>query len=156
MGKVIRFNHRRPRGRKLPTVATEEPPRRGPLKPTVTIVLAFSAAAIAFTAAVVAFGATSWDEAVPLLALVSVVALIKIVFANLIFFAILQADSQDDSRTGQENRSTSPTVRQRPIPLRIPGAVASRPLSSEKIAHGGGLARLARKSIDGPPPRAGR
>jgi hypothetical protein len=155
MRRVIPFNHRRSRGPKLPTLAAEELPQRQPLKPTVTIVLAFSAVAIAFTAAVVTFGATSWDEGVPLLVLVSVVALIKIVFANLVFFAILQADSQDDSQTGQEKRSTSPTARQRPIPLRVPGAVATRPLSSEKIADGG-FARLARKSIGRPPPRAGR
>ncbi len=156
MGRVIPFSHRRLRGPKWRTDVAEEQPRRQPPKPTVTIVLAFSVVAIAFTAAVVTFGPSSWDDAVPLLVLVSVVALIKIVFANLVFFAILQADSEDDGQTGQEKRLTSALVRERPTSLRIAGTVASRSLSSNKIAYGGGLARLARKSIEGRPPRAGR
>jgi hypothetical protein len=67
------------------------------LKPR-TIVLMFTAVALAMTAAAVLIGVNSWNQAVTLAVLISVIALLKLALANLMFFAMLRADEQVDRR----------------------------------------------------------
>jgi len=62
------------------------------------MMLLFTVVAVAMAAIGVLAGANSWDDAVTLVILISVVALFKLVLADLVFFAMLKADEQVDRR----------------------------------------------------------
>jgi hypothetical protein len=90
------------------------------LKPR-TIVVMFTAVALAMTAAAILIGVNSWSDAVTLVVLISVVALLKLALANLMFFAMLRADEQVDPRLIAEPEPEPP-------PRRAAKVVVARPL----------------------------
>ncbi|GEM_PF-4335941 len=77
------------------------------LTPGMTVVM-FTAVALAMIAAAVLVGANSWDDAITLVILISVVALLKLALADAMFIAILRADEQTDRRIEQEPEPEPP------------------------------------------------
>jgi hypothetical protein len=77
------------------------------LTPGMTVVM-FTAVALAMTAAAVLVGANSWDDAITLVILISVVALLKLALADAMFIAMLRADEQTDRRIVQEPEPEPP------------------------------------------------
>lgn len=76
-----------------------------------TMVLLFTIVAVAMAAVAVLAGANSWDDAVTLVVLISVVALLKLALADLMFFAMLKADEQVDRRLVQQPLPEPPSPR---------------------------------------------
>lgn len=96
----------------------------------------FTVVAVAMTGIAVMLGVNDWADAVPLVALISVVALVKIALANFVFFALIQADQQPDRRIPVEHTPPDPPARrERPqvIPIRT-GAQGRRLARRSEIA----------------------
>lgn len=95
-----------------------------------TMVTLFTIVALAMTAVAVLIGANSWDDAVTLVILISVVALLKLALANFMFFALLKADEQVDRRIVQQPQPEPPPQR------RAAKVVVARPLAVRaKLSH---------------------
>lgn len=75
------------------------------------MVLLFTMVAVAMAAVAVLAGANSWDDAVTLVVLISVVALLKLALADVMFFAMLKADQQVDRRLVQKPTPEPPPQR---------------------------------------------
>ena len=78
-----------------------------------TMVAIFTGIALAMTAAAVLVGANSWDDAITLVILISVVALLKLVLADVMFIAMLRADEQPDPRLAVVPADPEPPPQQR-------------------------------------------
>jgi hypothetical protein len=106
MGTIISIADRR--GSKA---RPEGPARPAPSLSPGTMVLLFTIVAVAMAAVAVLVGANSWNDAVTLVVLISVVALLKLALANFMFFAMLKADEQVDRRLVQEPAPEPPPQR---------------------------------------------
>ncbi len=87
------------------------------------MVLLFTIVAVAMVAVAVLVGANSWRDAVTLMVLISVVALLKLALADFMFFAMLKADEQVDRRIVQEPEPEPPSQR------RAAKVVVAKPLA---------------------------
>jgi hypothetical protein len=118
MGTIISIADRR-----AAKASPGEPARPARSVRTGAMVLMFTIVALAMIAVAVAIGANSWGDALTLVILISVVALIKLALANFLFFALLKADQQVDHRLVQAPEPDPPPQR------RVAKVVVARPLA---------------------------
>jgi len=118
------------------------------------IVLMFTVVALAMTAAAVLIGASSWDDAVTLVILISVVALLKLTLANFMFMAMLRADEQVDRRLVVQEPDPPPQRRVAKVVVVRPLAARTRPAHRAaprfELVEG---RTLATSPLDSPPER---
>ncbi|MBF6570603.1 MAG: hypothetical protein IVW54_17185 [Candidatus Binataceae bacterium] len=84
-----------------------------------TIVLLFTIVSVAMIAVIVVMGASSWADAITLVFLISVIALLKIGLANLLFYTLLKADQQPDRRLIEVQPEPKPRPRRRPARIKF-------------------------------------
>jgi hypothetical protein len=153
MGSIIRFARPRPLIRlpkKLPAERESAEARRA----LFILIGSFFGAALVMCAAVVAMVSSTWTDVVVMSAFVLVFALLKIVLANALIYAMLRYDAADqtalaEARTVPGYRRPAP-VRQAPEPIRQAPEPKSRQTSAAKT----GTLRLATGSSQPGAPRA--
>lgn len=117
MGSVVKFNRARPPRRNARTTVDHAAREAESNKSLISLIVAFSFAALAMTAAVVITASNSWAEALPLLGCIFVITLAKVFLADALFYVMIRSDREAESRAAARvDRRAGVVIRRPPRP----------------------------------------